>query len=360
MKKKVVLITNIPAPYRVLFFDEIARSIGENFTVLYCAKNESNRSWKIPNINHKHIFLKNTMIKIGKSRVYFNYDVWKYLKELNPDIIITGGFAPTMLLSILFARLKRRKHFITTDAWEKTEKNLSFIHKFVRKIFYVRADALLPVSKKGKQNFKRYGIEDEKIFICPYAIYNEMYGISDIKKKYDLMFSGQFIHRKMPFFFIAIVKEVLKFYPTLQVLILGNGPLKKEFLERLDILKVKYNYPGFVQQDELPRYYNESKIFLFPTEKDAWGVVANEACAAGVPVISCENAGASGDLIMHNYNGYILPLKVDVWTNHILELLKNREIYKKFSENCIKQINDFTIKKSAVNFLKAIEFVSQY
>jgi putative transposase len=53
---------------------------------------------------------------------------------------------------------------------------------------------------------------------------------------------------------------------------------------------------GYFSQNELPYYYALTRVFLFPTLLDPWGVVANEACAAGVPVITCSNAGAAGDL----------------------------------------------------------------
>ena len=37
---------------------------------------------------------------------------------------------------------------------------------------------------------------------------------------------------------------------------------------------------GFARQEDLPRWYGASRVFLFPTQWDPWGVVANEACAA--------------------------------------------------------------------------------
>ena len=43
---KILIITNIPSPYRVDFFYYMQTHITEHeFHVLYCARNESNRCW---------------------------------------------------------------------------------------------------------------------------------------------------------------------------------------------------------------------------------------------------------------------------------------------------------------------------
>ena len=56
-------------------------------------------------------------------------------------------------------------------------------------------------------------------------------------------------------------------------------------------------FHGFAAQRELPDLYRSAKVFLFPTLADVWGVVANEACAAGLPVIVSPHAGVAGELV---------------------------------------------------------------
>ena len=97
------------------------------------------------------------------------------------------------------------------------------------------------------------------------------------KKKFDIMYSGQFINRKQPFFFVEVAKKLSSHYPNLSILILGSGELEDNLLSEMNKLNINYTFPGFVQQDELPKYFSESKIFLFPTLNDPWGIVANEA-----------------------------------------------------------------------------------
>ncbi len=112
----------------------------------------------------------------------------------------------------------------------------------------------------------------------------------------------------MPFFFAEVAKHLKLKLPGLRVLLLGDGPEREALLADLRAAEIDFHYAGYVSQAALPTYYAAAKILLFPTKLDPWGLVANEACAVGVPVITCANAGVAGDLILHGYNGYILEL----------------------------------------------------
>src|SRR6266540_2250832 len=107
---KVVLVTNIPTPYRVPVFNYID-SLGEiEFSVIYCAKRESNRNWNYGYIKHKHIYLKENFSSDGDNYIHKNQDVFSRLIELDPDVVITTGFNPTHLYAFSFALLKGKKH----------------------------------------------------------------------------------------------------------------------------------------------------------------------------------------------------------------------------------------------------------
>jgi len=64
---------------------------------------------------------------------------------------------------------------------------------------------------------------------------------------------------------------------------------------------------GFHQKPELPRMYAASDVFVFPTLGDPYGLVVDEAMAAGLPVISTTAAGEIRDRVIDNVNGYLVP-----------------------------------------------------
>ncbi len=348
---KIVLLTNIPAPYRIPVFDILEKEYKNNFIVIYSQSSEKNRNWEIPSIKHKHIFVKES----NKSN-----SVFILLLKFKPKIIITAGFKKEMLVAFLFSKLFKKKHIVFTDSWELPTSNLSFLHKILRKIIIKSSNAFICVGIKGKKYLENYGANEEAIFISPLAINNKKFKkFLKEPKRFDIIYSGQFIERKMPYFFCNVVSEINKIMKNIRVLIIGSGPLEDKILNCLKEKKIKFYFPGFIQQEELPRYYASSKILLFPTKEDPWGIVANEACAVGTPVITCNNSGVANELIIDNYNGFVRPLDIEIWVASIMNLLNNNELIEKFSENCIKRVQKYSFKNAAMGIKSAIDYVDK-
>jgi glycosyltransferase involved in cell wall biosynthesis len=355
---KIAVVTNIPAPYRVLMYNAFAKHLSDNFCVFYCGKMHKDRDWDVQGIEHNHQFMKDKYVFLHGGHIYYDFSIFKQLRKFNPDIIITNTFNPTMLFAWWYAFIHRKKHVVLTDSWLLTINTLSFIHKIVRRIVFSYTHAYLAIGKKCTEFLVHYKVKKSKIFFCPLTIDIEYYKkFKNTEKKYDLMFSGQFIDRKMPLFFCQVAKKLMDRGINVKVLIIGNGPMKQDFLDALKDNKITFEYPGFIQQKELPGYYASSRIFLMPTKLDHWGLVANEALAAGTPVITCDNAGAANDLVLPGETGYVLPLDVEVWANHVQLLLSNPEIYENFQKNAEKQINNYSVNVATNNFLKMLEFL---
>ena len=160
----------------------------------------------------------------------------------------------------------------------------------------------------------------------------------------------------MPLFFIDVVKRIKETMGSCRVLILGDGPMKEEMFSLIRKYDIDVEYPGFVQQDDLPGKYAGCKIFLFPTLKDAWGVVANEACASGLPVITTSHAGCANELVVHNKNGYVLDDDVEVWALKTIELLENKEKYRNFSISSKEMAKNYNYKYAVEGVCNAIDF----
>jgi glycosyltransferase involved in cell wall biosynthesis len=56
---------------------------------------------------------------------------------------------------------------------------------------------------------------------------------------------------------------------------------------------------GFRQIEENPVFYALADAFILPSLKEEWGLVVNEAMAAGLPVIVSRTAGCAEDLLPH-------------------------------------------------------------
>lgn len=352
-KLKVTFLTNIPAPYREPMHEILAQNAEINYSVIYCSKIEPNREWKFESGNYKRWYLKER----ATSMMHNNPNVLKYLRQIKPDVVVATGFYPTTLYSFLWCLINRKKFIPLTDGTLRSEKDLSFVHRLVRKVVYKFSDSYVGASTGSVDLYKSYNVPERQIFRCHLCIENSPFlSRKTEEKEFDLMFSGQMIERKMPLFFAEVAKLVKQRMGKCKVLVLGSGPLKEAMLQKLQEYNIDFEYPGFVQPHNLPAYYKKAKVFLFPTLQDPWGIVANEACAAGVPVITCENAGVAGDLIVHDRNGYVLPLEETIWADKACYLLTSENVYQTFSENAVNTVKAFNPQAASKGVLDAVSY----
>ena len=101
--------------------------------------------------------------------------------------------------------------------------------------------------------------------------------------------------------------------------IVGEGN-EREWLEK----NMKHvEFTGFLDGEKLSEAYANMDVFVFPSETDAFGNVAQEANASGVPAI-VTNQGGPKFIIKHNESGFIAE-NFDDFVKYALELMDNPE-----------------------------------
>lgn len=97
----------------------------------------------------------------------------------------------------------------------------------------------------------------------------------------------------------------------------GRGRLEKT-VEELG-LRNFVGMPGFKQYNDLPVYYGLAKALALPSTSEQWGLVVNEAMAAGLPVLVSRPCGCAEDLVQDGVNGFLLdPLNTDQMADVLL------------------------------------------
>ena len=356
-KAAVVYVTNVPAPYREAIHQRVSDSLNGDYHVIYCHEREPDRLWNFTLGSYSRSILRRSFIAFRGRFIHANLDVWPALNRLDPNVVITTGFNPTFLLAFLWCLINRRKHITFNDGWLKSEEALTFIHIAVRKFVYHRSQAFIGPSRHTLELFRHFGCPEEALFQSHLCANNELFArFIQTEKQFDVVFSGQFIERKMPLFFAEVVKRLKANKPDLRVLLLGDGPLRFPLLEALTNAEVDFHFAGYVSQADLPAHYASAKLLLFPTLLDPWGVVANEACAVGVPVITSPNAGVAGDLIIDGYNGYVLETDAATWCRYAWKLLNDDTLRNEFSNRALHKVQEYNYDAAANGIIEAVEF----
>ncbi len=86
----------------------------------------------------------------------------------------------------------------------------------------------------------------------------------------------------------------------------GAGPLEAELRARVEAagLGSRVFFPGFLQYADLPASYGLAGAFVLPSGSDQWGLVVNEAMAAGIPVLVSSRCGCTPELVRPGKNGF--------------------------------------------------------
>ena len=78
-------------------------------------------------------------------------------------------------------------------------------------------------------------------------------------------------------------------------LVLVGGGSDEQRLRGLAGERVRFEGPK--DRDELVGYYRDADVFVLPSRSEPWGMVLNEAAAAGLPLVATEESGAAHDLV---------------------------------------------------------------
>jgi len=122
------------------------------------------------------------------------------------------------------------------------------------------------------------------------------------------------------------------------------------------ILKNKINYIGPVKIDLLKQYYNDSDIFIFASDCEAFGMILLEAMASGLP-IACSNKSSMPEILEENgeYFNSNIPISI---SKAIESLLKSKKKRIQYSNSAIKRAKHFTWEKCSKETFQLISTIN--
>lgn len=352
-----VIVTNAPAPYRVPGWRLVAEAEDIHLDVIYCTQPHIDTSLDATAYGFTTHFLTGRYRAMDRRFMHSDLGVWSLLNRLRPDVVITTGFIPTYLFAFAWAFMHRVPHVAMTDGTAQSEKSLSWLHRLVRRIVFARSAAFVGACEGSRDLYREYGVPADRIHTSQLCADNNHFSRSGSSTPVDFIFCGRYMESKRPLFAMQVAKEVaIRLGRRTSIDFVGSGEMElvmRDYAVQIfDYVDVRFH--GYATQDELPSRYADARIFLFPTAADVWGVVANEACAAGLPVIVSPHAGAAGELVLDESNGYVRELDVSQWAEAAVSLLKDEALYNRFSQSSRERVAEYTFDHAARGLANAI------
>lgn len=317
---RVALLTNLIPPYHKPMLDCLARRYG-SLRVLLSTPMEANRPWRLE-WQGLDVVVQKTWTFAGRWRhpggfseplaVHLPLDTIAQLRRYRPHVVISAEMGMRTLLAAVYRKLNRRSRLIVwAEVSEATEQGRGTLRRIIRPLLCRHADAFLAVGSSGVRYLRGLGVDPAKIFPLLYATGVERFSANGIERPperaHRLLYTGQLIERKGLLPFLNTLSKWAGDHPVrcVEFTMVGDGPLRAclENFAAPDNLELCFH--GNLPYEELPRVYSEAGLFVLPTLADTWGVVVNEALAAGLPVLGSVRAQAVEELIEDGKNGWI-------------------------------------------------------
>lgn len=296
---------------------------------------------------------KNKREKIKKYLQFFK-NIIINIKQDNFDLIYVH-YVGHSLLPLLFVQKYIHKPLVI-NAHGGDILVTSVIHSIIQKLvtpIIQKADLIVVPTKyfKGLVN-KKFSVVNEKIFISPSGGINTTLFIP-LEKKENNTFTIGYVSRIDEGKGWDTLLDAISLLKTkslkLRVLMIGGGSQEHLLLKKIDDLSLGtiVEYMGVKPHDELPVFFNQMDIFIFPTKLvESLGLVGLEAMACGTPVIG-SYIGGLPTYIKSGVNGeFFEPSNIKQLSKQIVFFMNlNKDKIGKYQEGALMTSKKYDSKK---------------
>lgn len=282
------------------------------------------------------------------------FDFRKAIKKEKPDILNTY-LIHSNLFGRLFGKLFGVKKVICSVRNKHIDKPLL---NFLDRLSSFMVDCYTPNSPAVADFLiKNQKISSKKIKVIANGIEIEKFNINVDKKnkKKELKITNKFIvgcvaklrKQKGHKFLFKAAQKVIKIYPDIVFLIIGDGIERDNLMNMSKRLKIDKNVLFLYERQDVPQLLQTMDLFVLPTLYEGMSNAILEAMASKCTILTT-NIEENKVLITNNKEGILVPPKNSkLLANNLIRLIKNTKLRKELGEKAYKRVvEQYSIKKT--------------
>ena len=323
----LVVLTNIPTPYRTAFFDALAEAAacaGKRFHVLYCAKTEPGRHWPYDasKMKHAHTVLRGFHPSLTGISAHLNPGVLAELNLLKPDTLLIAGSwnTPTMLTAGLNIYSPAPRRFFWSEGHADAALHKSGLIAWLRRRVYRTFDGFaVPNAKSAEWAIAQAG-SPRPIVTLPNAIDASFFKRpsgdirSQARAKLGLPEKGRVLVQVSTLTERKGVLPLAKSFLGLaaaeregaRLLFVGEGEQRSELESLAASSAGTIRVLGQLPPEEVRQALWAADAFVLNTRLDPNPLSAIEASAAGLPIVMSAAAGNIGEIVEAPDAGFVI------------------------------------------------------
>jgi glycosyltransferase involved in cell wall biosynthesis len=302
-RHKATFVTIVPSPYQRDLFGALAARDDVELNVYYMEAESPDSPWPERPLRSFERIMPGFWVPFGGARGHVN---WGIPDPSRSDVIVLSSFTSLTGQYLMRGALQKTPWIF----WGERLRQNAGIKGAVQRSLAAplkRAAAIVGIGRMAEQDYYRR-FPNVAHFCIPY--YCDLSAFFAVKRRRDpaapliFLFCGQMIARKGVDLLLAAFDRLVATGANVQLLLVGREADLPRFMQALSAAaRERIRYEGFQAPESLPEYFGRSDVFVLPSRHDGWGVVVNQALAAGLPVITSNEVGAGLDLVENGVNG---------------------------------------------------------
>lgn len=267
-------------------------------------------------------FQVHTMMDPSSGAPSWTEQMRSWIDRIDPEVIVVSGYSfPESLAALQVAAERQLPVVVCSESNLHDAPRKIWAEALKRRVLRL-AQAALVGGEPQAAYLESLGVSADSIFRGYNAVDNDHFstglqwrqqGVEGRKSlglppRYLLAVS-RFTEKKNLRGLIEGFSLWLKHAPTAQkdlhLLILGDGPLRSQLECQVSSLGLEtcVHMPGSCAYADLPSRYGLAEAFIHASTVEQWGLVVNEAMAAGLPVLVSASAGCAPELVQPGVTG---------------------------------------------------------
>lgn len=172
------------------------------------------------------------------------------------------------------------------------------------------AAQIIAVSQFVRSKLLEQGYPDEKVKVHYIGIDTKLFSQETKNSEPYVLFVGRLAERKGAEYLIRAMAEVQQEFPHLELVLIGDGPLRSSLEQQARSSLKKYRFLGVQTPGQVRDWMARARVFAAPSirvesgEEEGLGMVFLEAQAMQTPVVSFASGGI-GEAVEHQVTGFL-------------------------------------------------------
>lgn len=291
-------------------------------------------------------------------------DLLKKIRKFSTPIVVTNHgmvhtiLPPNFVYNKIFSTtfLLDRKHLLE---WRIAKKFIDII--------------ITPSSSEKQVVSKALGITSERIIPIYHGVDHNLYKPLPISRAFDFLERHYNINQPYIFHISSYqpkknVERLISAYALLkkkfgikEKLVIGGLQPKEKLLRlaiRLGLNPNDVTFTGYIPEEHLPYFYNATRVFVFPSLHESFGMPILEAMACGAPVVTsnvfaCPEVAGDAALLVDPFNVKEIAMA-------ILRVLRDKGLRRELVKRSLKRAKQYTWEEAAFMHLKVYRVAAGY